>query len=81
MPLHHNALQAAMPAYCSPSELASLLGLSRASVYNLLRAGVLTGKKLGARTVCPTGPALAYMASLPDVQFRGSKTRIAGAEP
>lgn len=81
MPIHHNALQAAMPAYCSPSELASLLGLSRATVYGLLRTGVLTGKKLGARTVCPTGPALAYMASLPDVQLRGPQDRPAETRP
>ena len=49
----------------SPAEVESLLGLSRATIFRLLRAGRLEGKKIGSRTVITAAPIERLIDGLP----------------
>lgn len=49
----------------SIDEFAELAGLSRVTVYNEIRAGKLTTRKIGRRTVVLADDARAYLNSLP----------------
>jgi len=54
------------PLALSPQEAADYIGLSKPTVYRLLAAGTIMGKRSGARTLI-NGPSLrAYYAALPD---------------
>jgi excisionase family DNA binding protein len=54
------------PLSLSPQEAANYIGLSKPTVYRLLAAGTLRGKRHGSRTLID-GPSLrAYYAGLPD---------------
>jgi excisionase family DNA binding protein len=56
----------AEPLSLSPEGAADYLSLSKPTVYRLLAAGTLKGKRCGARTLID-GPSLrAYDAALPD---------------
>ena len=47
------------------AEVAQLLGVSRSTVYDLLREGELDGVRLGARTMIPRDSLDEYVARLP----------------
>jgi excisionase family DNA binding protein len=44
-------------------------GLSRATVYRLFQAGVITPRKAGARTLIMKADAEAYLQSLPEAEI------------
>jgi hypothetical protein len=49
----------------APTEVQALLGLSRATVFRLLRARRLEGRKIGSRTVITTKSIEQFIANLP----------------
>ncbi len=54
------------PLSLSPADAAGYLGLSKPTIYRLLAAGTLKGKRCGTRTLID-GPSMrAYYAGLPD---------------
>jgi len=54
------------PLSLSPQGAAEYLSLSKPTIYRLLAAGVLTGKRAGTRTLIDGRSVRAYYASLPD---------------
>lgn len=51
----------ALPPVIGPEDAAALLGLHPNTVYSHLRAGVLPGRKVGARWLIPTAGLLAWL--------------------
>lgn len=58
----------------SVRDLASASGLSYNTIYRLLNAGELRGKKVGNRTIVTAGDAQRFIDSLPDYQDPKIKT-------
>jgi excisionase family DNA binding protein len=54
------------PLSLSPEGAAEYLSLSKPTIYRLLAAGTITGKRAGARTLIDGKSVRAYFASLPD---------------
>lgn len=54
------------PLSLSPEDTADYLGLSKPTVYRLLAAGTIKGKRSGSRTLIDGKSVRAYYASLPD---------------
>jgi excisionase family DNA binding protein len=59
-------MSVADPISLSPKEAAEYIGLSKPSIYRLLSAGILKGKRAGARTLIDGVSVRAYYKSLPD---------------
>ena len=57
------------PRYASIDGTAKLYGVSRGTIYKMLRTGALSACKLGARTLVDVGSADAYLASQPRAAF------------
>lgn len=55
-------------AYGTVPEAVEYSGLSRSRLYEAMRAGELTAKKAGRRTLIPFAELEAYLASLPTFQ-------------
>jgi excisionase family DNA binding protein len=55
----------AEPLLLSPQGAADYLSLSKPTIYRLLAAGTITGKRAGARTLIDGASLRAYIASLP----------------
>jgi excisionase family DNA binding protein len=56
----------AEPLSLSPEEAADYIGLSKPTIYRLLAAGSLKGKRVGSRTLIDGKSVRAFYASLPD---------------
>ena len=54
------------PLSLSPEGAADYLSLSKPTIYRLLAAGTLAGKRAGTRTLIDGKSVRAYYASLPD---------------
>jgi excisionase family DNA binding protein len=54
------------PLSLSPQGAAEYLSLSKPTIYRLLAAGTLTGKRAGTRTLIDGKSVRSYYASLPD---------------
>lgn len=54
------------PLSLSPQGAAEYLSLSKPTIYRLLAAGTITGKRHGSRTLIDGKSVRAYYASLPD---------------
>jgi hypothetical protein len=72
----HIALTAGLPAptlaraLYSPKEVEALLGISHATLYRLLNAGALDGRKIGTKTTI-TGESIArFLTDLPKAAGR-----------
>jgi excisionase family DNA binding protein len=65
--LGHDALQRAL---YSPREVQQILGISRATVYRLLAARRIDGRKLGGKTVITAESIGRLIAALPAAQVR-----------
>lgn len=55
-------------AYGTLPEAVEYSGLSRSRIYEALKAGELTAKKAGRRTLIPFAELEAYLAGLPNFQ-------------
>ena len=58
------------PAFATVPEWCRISGVGRSRTYELLGAGVLRGKKLGARTLIDVAHGLAWLDSLPPATVR-----------
>jgi excisionase family DNA binding protein len=54
------------PLSLSPQGAADYIGVSKPTIYRLLAAGTLTGKRAGTRTLIDGKSVREYHASLPD---------------
>jgi excisionase family DNA binding protein len=59
----------------SPAEAASVLGLSRSSIYSMMRAGTLRSVKAGARTLVPVAEIDRFLGDVREDSDRRSQTR------
>ena len=58
------------------SEFCTRYGISRATAYRILAAGVLTAKKIGSRVLIPLEAIEMWEQSLPAAVFRPSQTPV-----
>jgi predicted DNA-binding transcriptional regulator AlpA len=65
------------PKYATIPEWCRLTGLSRTASYEALSRGDLNAVKLGARTLVNVEAGLAWLATLPRAEFRGTEQRTA----
>lgn len=56
--------------YLSICEAAAQLGISRSRIYELLRDGELSARKLGRRTLISREAVTAFLAGLPVASYR-----------
>jgi hypothetical protein len=68
-------IESIRPAFVSIAQARLISGLSRSEIYRRLDAGDISAKKAGSRTLIILESLIAFLQSLPQADFRGTRAK------